>query len=83
MVAEDESQTSERVDGPTPNGGVRSVANFLDAEGRPCPKAEAVGMEIMEYDADDQVVGRTYLAKQTDGPPAPDAWIGEGDTGDA
>jgi hypothetical protein len=70
-------ETSERRDGPTPNGGVYSVANFLDAEGKPCPKAEAIGMEILEYDADDRCVGRTYLAKSADdATPAPDAWLG-------
>jgi hypothetical protein len=81
MVAE--TQTSERVDRPTPNGGAYSVANFLDSQGRPCPKAQAVGMEIMEFDAADQCVGRTYLAQTDNGPPAPDAWIGESSTADA
>lgn len=58
-----DEMTSERVEGPTPNGGTYSVANFLDKDGAPCPKAEAVGMEILEFDGDDRCVGRTYLNK--------------------
>jgi hypothetical protein len=62
--------TSERHDGPTPNGGAYSVANFLDGERRPCPKADAVYIEILEYDESDNNVGRTWLeAAQGEQPP--------------
>ncbi len=54
-------ETSERHDGPTPNGGTHSVANWLDAERKPCPKDRAVHAEIIEYDADDEQVARTWL----------------------
>jgi hypothetical protein len=59
--------TSERIDGLTPNGGVASVAYFLDAAGQPCAKAEAVSMEIHELDATGAVIYRTYLDRR---PPA-------------
>lgn len=59
--------TSERHDGPTPNGGAYSVANFLDAERKPCPKDRAKFIEIMEYDANDEVVARTWLETDAGG----------------
>lgn len=34
---------------PTPNGGDYSTAYFYDAEGRPCKKADAAYMNIVEY----------------------------------
>ncbi len=54
-------QTSERVDGATPNGGVYAVANFLDGDRSPTSKAGAVFVEILEFDEDDENVGRTWL----------------------
>jgi hypothetical protein len=65
--------TSERIDAPTPNGGAYSVANFRDKDGAPCPKVDAVGVEILEFDAEDQCVGRTYLDRGAGG----DSWMGE------
>jgi hypothetical protein len=59
--------TSERIDGPTPNGGVASVAYFRDAEGNPCPKDEAVGIEIHELDAAGTAIRRTHLIRQPKG----------------
>lgn len=59
----DADETKEEREGPTPNGGVRSVAYFRDEGGRPCPKREAAGTEIVEYDASGNAVFRTYLQK--------------------
>jgi hypothetical protein len=59
--------TSERIDGPTPNGGVASVAYYRDAKGNPCPKDEAVGIEIHELKANGDVFWRTYLIRQPKG----------------
>jgi hypothetical protein len=64
--------TSEEQVGPTPNGGVRSVANFLDGERNPTTKANAVYMEILEYDEADKNVGRTWMEAGRDEQP-PDA----------
>ena len=58
--------TSERHDGPTPNGGVYSIAHFLK-DGKPVPKADATAMEIIEFDADGRQVHRTYLTKPSPG----------------
>lgn len=56
-------ETSERIDGPTPSGGAYAVAHFLDAEGRPAPKAKAASTEITEHAADGRAVARTYLSR--------------------
>jgi hypothetical protein len=58
---------SERIDGPTPAGGVASVAYFRDADGNPCPKDEAVGIEIHELDAAGTAIRRTHLIRQPKG----------------
>lgn len=60
--------TSERIDGPTPNGGAYSVAHFLDAAGRPCPKSRAAAAEVHEFDGSGGPVFRTYLRRPD--PPA-------------
>jgi hypothetical protein len=52
--------TSERIDGRTPAGGVASVAYFLDAGGKPCPKGRAVSIEIHELDEGGETIARTY-----------------------
>jgi len=52
--------TSQRIDGPTPHGGVASVANFMDADGRPADKSKAVKVEILELDAAGNSIHRTY-----------------------
>jgi hypothetical protein len=59
--------TSERIDGPTPGGGTYVIAHFLDAERRPCPKAQARYAEVYEYDASGVNVGRTWLEMGGDG----------------
>lgn len=53
--------TTRTREGPTPAGGVRSVVNFLDAQGRPADESVAVKAEGIEYDEDDNEVHRTYL----------------------
>jgi hypothetical protein len=52
---------SERRAGPTPNGGVESVAYYLDAGGQPAEKADAARVRIVEYDAEGRVVFTTHL----------------------
>ncbi len=54
------NKTTEEREGPTPNGGVRSVAAWRDSDGNPCPKAEAKAVEITEYAEDGEVVSRIY-----------------------
>lgn len=54
-------ETSERQDGPTPNGGTYSIAYWQDAQGRPVEKAEAVAAEVIEFTDDGQQVFRTYM----------------------
>lgn len=53
--------TSERTEGPTPNGGASAVAYFRDRDGRPCRKADAAAMEVIELDASGTAIFRTYL----------------------
>ncbi len=52
--------TQEEREGPTPNGGARSVAYYRDDAGNPAEKAEATQVEIVEYDAEGKAVWRTY-----------------------
>jgi hypothetical protein len=52
--------TQRRVDGPTPNGGVYSIAYFRNDDGSPADEDDATKVEIVEYDEDDKVVQRTY-----------------------
>lgn len=56
----EEKKIFERVDVPTPAGGVYFIAYFKDANGKPCCKDEAVHFEIIEYDKDGEVLARTY-----------------------
>lgn len=49
----------ERINGPTPHGGVYAVA-FFSRDGIPVAKSEATAVEIVEYDAQDGEVFRTY-----------------------
>lgn len=53
-------ETSERIAGPTPNGGAYSVANYLDADRNPCPKSEAALIEILEFDEDGDSIFQTW-----------------------
>lgn len=62
-----EPVTHERREGPTPNGGVYSIAYFSKGEDEwiPCPKEEATRMEIHEFDENDNSFFRTYMVKET------------------
>jgi hypothetical protein len=56
-------------EGPTPSGGVRSVAYLTDAFGAPTEDpAAAVAAEFVEYDAGGNEIARTY--GRTDHPPS-------------
>lgn len=46
--------------GPTPNGGVKSTAVYLDDSGVECPKADATQVRIVEYDAAGNAIFTTY-----------------------
>lgn len=56
------SVTSETRDGPTPNGGVRSVAYYLNDTGIPTEKSQATYVKIEELDASGSIVHRTYAS---------------------
>jgi len=53
-------KTTRRHSGPTPAGGAYAVSYFSDDDGRPVPEEEARRVEIVEFDADDNEVARTY-----------------------
>lgn len=58
-----EPATFERRDGPTPNGGAYSTAQFSKGDGttwETCSKEVATRVEITEYTADNQAIMRTY-----------------------
>jgi hypothetical protein len=61
----EEVMTQERIDGPTPNGGVYSIAYFSDDDGKPTSKQKATRMEIVEFDGNGNEVFRTYMRKQS------------------
>ena len=52
--------TSRKSDNPTPNGGVRSEVLFQDDDGNAVDEAEATHAEVLEYDAQGNVIQRTY-----------------------
>jgi hypothetical protein len=52
--------TEERKEGPTPHGGAYSIAYYQNERGEAAPKAAAVKVEIVEFDAQDQPIWRTY-----------------------
>lgn len=60
-MAKPADQTSETIHKPTPNGGVKSTAFYQDAQGQPTTKDKAVKVEIVEYDAHDNPIHRTYM----------------------
>ena len=51
---------SERIDGPTPHGGDYAIAYYQDASGEAVDKSRAVAVEIVEFDARDNYIFRTY-----------------------
>lgn len=52
--------TTEERDGPTPNGGVKSRAFYLDDEGNPADKGVATAVKIEELNAEGEPFFRTY-----------------------
>jgi hypothetical protein len=50
----------ERIDDKTPNGGDYAIFLYQDADGNAIDKDEAVRVEVVEYDAKDQPIWRTY-----------------------
>lgn len=54
------TNTQEKLNGNTPNGGTYSIAYFQDAEGQPTTKSTAKKMEIIEFDSKDNEIFRTY-----------------------
>jgi hypothetical protein len=56
--------TERTIEGPTPNGGVRSTAYFLDEHNKPVEQAQATRVEIVEFDASGQEIHRTYGIKE-------------------
>lgn len=55
-----ESQVSEKTDGPTPGGGAYAIAYYRERNGSPVAKDRAVRAEIVEFDSHDQPIHRTY-----------------------
>ena len=55
-----QENTYQRTDEATPNGGTYSVIYYRDSDGKPCGEAHAKTCEIVEYDADDNPIHRTY-----------------------
>lgn len=71
-----------KADGPTPAGGVRSEAFLTDAAGLPTDDpAAASAVEIVEYDAGDNEIRRTY--GRTDYPATPQATTADDEDHDA
>ncbi len=52
--------STERIEGPTLNGGAYAIAHYSDEDGRPVDKAKATRVEIHEYSADGKLLMRTY-----------------------
>ncbi|WP_299431141.1 hypothetical protein [uncultured Meiothermus sp.] len=53
-------EMEERQDGPTPNGGVYSIAFFRDEAWNPVAKQHATQVEICEFDQAGECFYRTY-----------------------
>jgi hypothetical protein len=72
MSDEPDPRYSERRPGPTPAGGVSSIAFWMDEHGDPCTREEAVQVEIHELDEEGGSIARTY--GRLDGRPYPPAY---------
>jgi len=53
--------TTRSLDGPTPNGGVKSTIYFQNAKGELVDESDATAAEIVEFDANDNQIFRTYM----------------------
>lgn len=52
-------ETSERREGPTPNGGAYSIAYYRDERGVPTTRDQARSVEIIEYDVEGEAIHST------------------------
>lgn len=52
--------TSKTLNGPTPNGGVRAEAIFLNDDHENVDEKEATATEIIEYNEQGDIIFRTY-----------------------
>lgn len=50
----------ERKEGAISPGAVYSIAYFYDEDGYPCNKEDAVRINIVEYDKNDERINETY-----------------------
>jgi hypothetical protein len=70
MTPEPPAATSERHDGPTPNGGAYAIAYFFDDARNPAPKDQATGVEVVEFDSRGEAIHRTSgTLEKPSGPP--------------
>jgi hypothetical protein len=56
----------------TPNGGVKSIMYYRDADGNPADETVAVQAEIVELDEKNNIVFRTYGYLKGWAPPVPE-----------
>lgn len=52
--------TEERIEGPLDGGADYAIVYYQDDKGEPAEKDVAVRAEIVEFDAADEVISRTY-----------------------
>jgi hypothetical protein len=55
--------TVERIDGPTPAGGVYALAFFCDEDLNPAAPAEAAQVIVSEYDAADRLLAEHVFVR--------------------
>ena len=53
----------KKLDGPTPNGGKYTILYFYDRNGEKTTEKNAVNINAIEYDEEDNVLRTTYLVK--------------------
>lgn len=63
-TTEDSAIYQERIDEPTPNGGVYSIAYYQNAKGDRARKEDSERVEIIEYGKADEQVFRTYMERE-------------------
>jgi hypothetical protein len=55
-----QGETSQRTEGPTPNGGAYAIAYFRDENGDPTTKDQAHSVEIVEYNEKGEAIHSTF-----------------------
>ncbi len=58
--------TSERLEGPTPNGGAYGMIYYFDDNNNAVTKENATKAMGCEYDKDDNMINETWLVIQKD-----------------